>query len=465
MKSLWKSDKLPGESNASERDSTPWDPSPVSKVSAPLGSVSHTRTDALRGIEAAVTSRRDFLIAAGAVTCAALHLIPSAVADEQVTTKVGFVLPKQGEYEEDAKSLMSGFHLFLKENKDKVPPLELFQEDPGKGDSKALEALTSLVINRNVRFIVGPMSLDGATKAVHAVSGTEAILFVTNPLVRLVAGEMCLSASFRLGPNTYQQAKPLGPWCVKNVGLGVFLTGSDDPLGNEHADFFAHGFERAGGRFVDRIMADETADSIAAVIERIRETKPDLVFASFSNERAVVFVRAFRKESFEKTPALVGPESLTSFPKVLGEIGSAATGVSTLTSLKSPNQLLHRIKEKLGTDVANVARAAEGYDLAQAICKVVGKSGDRNGNPKELIRAMQELEIDGPRGRVRFDKNHEGIFDTMVQQWDVTGSAPTQKIVAKLGPCVSPDFGCGRVGFPPKPGAAEENDRSPAEKD
>ena len=47
----------------------------------------------------------------------------------------------------------------------------------------------------------------------------------------------------------------------------------------------------------------------------------------------------------------------------------------------------------------------------------------------------------------------------MAVQWEVGRSDPTRKIVEKMGPCRTPDFGCGRIGFPKGP-ESETKDES-----
>jgi hypothetical protein len=48
--------------------------------------------------------------------------------------------------------------------------------------------------------------------------------------------------------------------------------------------------------------------------------------------------------------------------------------------------------------------------------------------------------------------NHEIIVDSMVQRWNLSNKDPSREVLAKLGPSRTPDFGCGRIGFPKKPG-------------
>jgi len=171
-------------------------------------------------------------------------------------------------------------------------------------------------------------------------------------------------SSFRVRPNTYQSAQPLSAWAVKNIGVRVFITGDDDTQGNEEADFFAYGFEKAGGAFVDRIMAAPGAGNIKPVLEAVTKSKPDVVFASFKRKSADDFLKAYRNSNPPLTSPVIGPESLTSWPSFPRGAGKAALGVRTLTTMVNPAEFAARVKKTTGKEVGDAARAADGYDIA-----------------------------------------------------------------------------------------------------
>jgi ABC-type branched-subunit amino acid transport system substrate-binding protein len=393
-------------------------------------------------------TRRAFLAGVGVI------LFTSGVsvgwAQEQKPLRVGMIMPDHGPLQSEAKSLLAGFDLFLKEKGSDVGNLEIFKRDSGPDDGKALEALTDLVMNKQVEIIVAPPLLETTEKIVQGLSGAKVVLFVTHPSVRLVGGELCLPGSFRLPGNTYLAVQPLAPWALKNAGKKVFLTGEDDPQSNEQADFFAYAFERAGGSFVDRMMLAGKTGKFKELFDAIAKSKADCVFAGFQKEQAVSFLKAYRAAAPSLRYPVVGPESLTAFPKTVGALGRACGGIRTLTSVKEPQELVQKIKRRLGREIVDVARAAEGYDLANIVWSA-GKANVHMGANPDLIKFVSEFEIDGPRGHVRFDKNHEPVLEVMVQEWIPGEPGMKREIVQNLGPCFSPDFGCGRVGFPKKP--------------
>jgi len=402
-------------------------------------------------------SRREFLIAAGVGTALLTSRFSVLRAEEQQPLRVGMIIPEQGPFAGEAKSLLSGFYLFLKEKGPDAANIEILQRDPGPEDAKTVDAVADLVMNKRVQVLIGPPSLEGSEKVIHGVAGANAILFVTNPSVRLVAGELCLPASFRVGANSYQAAHPMGAWALKNMGKKVFLTGDDNAKGNEEADFFAYGFERSGGMFVDRMMVAARSGKMKDVVDSVAKSKPDFVFASFGHEQAVSFLKAYKAATPSLPPPVIGPESLTTFPRTLTDLGKNCTGVKTLTFLKSQEEFAGRIKKTLRREITDAARAAEGYDLADIVSRI-SSLGTEKRDPVEFINFVSQLEIVGPRGKLRFDKNHEPILEGMIQQWIPAGQSFKQEIVDDIGSVSSMDLGCGRVGFPKRPdsGPADE---------
>lgn len=412
--------------------------------SSTLHSPCYSRDDSVR--ESSLVTRRAFLITAG--TVAGSFLFRRSIAHAKSKTLVGFIVPQDGEYADEAESLISGFELFLKENN--VSSIEILKKTSGSKDKETLARLAELVMKHEVHFLVSPPTLDGSEKCIHGVPPGRVILFVTNPAVRLVSGEMCIPSAFRLGANTYQSARPLAPWTLTNLGRKVFITGVDDAQSNEQADFFAYGFERSGGQFVDRQMTSADGKNIEIILDSIRKSSADFVFSSFRGRTAELFLKAVRKATPALGKPIVGPNCLTSYPEPLTTMSTAGLGVKSLGTLKDAVAFAKRVKSKTGKRVTNAVRAAEGYDTASVIFRAAEGGDVTKRDTEALIKFIEKLEIKGPRGKILFDKNHEPILDVFVQQWESRKGVLQQKIVKDLGAATSLDFGCGRVGFPKK---------------
>jgi len=375
---------------------------------------------------------------------------PKLVGAQNRMVKVGMVLPEQGPFSQDARSLAAGFDCYLKE---KGPlRIEVTRRDSGPNDEKTLEALAELLVTEKVDFLISPMSLDGAEKAVHGISNSSTVLFVMNPSVKLVAGELCHGSAFRVRPNTYQRCYPLSSWVIQNLGPRTFITGSDDKEGNETADFFAYSFDKSGGTFGERVMMRPGSDNFRRIIDAIEKTRSDFIFAAFGKKDAVGFLRAMDSRKHRGwLKRIVGPDSLISYPVGASTLSKVGDGLKTLSCVKTPSDFVQRIRKTTGIDVSDAERAAEGHDIANIIHTSTKNVAWDANNASLLIEFLENISVDGPRGVLKFDKNHEPILDMVIQEWQFGNSLLKPNILQEIQGVKSLDFGCGKVGFPQRP--------------
>lgn len=408
-------------------------------------------------------SRREFLASSAIVAAAALGGVSVSFGQAKPPVKVGFILPGTGPYAMESNSLLSGFRFFLREKQVSGEAVEIIIKDPGPNDEFALEALAELIAQKDVYFIVGPPSLKASEQLIHGAAGANRIFFMTNASVRLVSGEMCIPTGFRIRSNAYQCGYPISSWAVKNIGVKAFLCGEDTPEANEIIDFFAYGFERAGGSFVDRIMTPSDSKDFGKLFEAVKPSEANLVFAAFSGENAAGFTKGLTSASPPVKQAVIGPGFLTAFPGTVGLMKGIPSSVRTCTSLKDPVEFSKAMKEKGGFEVTDASRAAEGYDLAQIIMAATPPPAEEK-DVERISKAIADMSVDGPRGKFTFDKNHEPVMEMLVQEWLFSGQSPNCKVIENLGPVKTPDFGCGRVGFQTRP-ESEIKDEEPVWED
>ena len=377
----------------------------------------------------------------------ALACVTGSLAENRPPVKVGFIFSETGPKAEDTQALLLGFEYFQKTKTANGLRFEIVKKDAGPEDEKVLESMTDLLA-KDVRFIVAPPSVKGTELAIQGMKPGKAILFVPDPSVRLVGGETCTPSSFRLGPNNYQAAHPLGPWSFENVGAKAYITGDDSPTGNEEADFFAFGFERSGGIFVDHVMIPDSA-AMTKVLDSIKQSDAQLVFASMKGTSALAFLKEYRKAGI--TLPLIGPEDLTGFSKLSSLSEKELRNLRTLGVTKRVQEFASGLKQKMRKEPPFVAQAVDGYELGVILAYLNKDKNSGAATVDQLVESLEKIDQPGPRGKIVYDKNHERILDTFVQQFDKSGAAITQRVVKDLGQCASPDFGCGRVGFPKKP--------------
>jgi ABC-type branched-subunit amino acid transport system substrate-binding protein len=254
-----------------------------------------------------------------------------------------------------------------------------------------------------------------------------------------------------VGCNTFLAGSPLSAWAVENVGTKIFITGDDNIRGNEEADFFANGIEKASGanlRFVDRVMTD--GSDMKDIVKTIASSDAEVVFAAFSGKSAQLFLKEYFSSPAASGKSLIGPESLTAYPLVTAKAEKEAANVRTLTSFKKVVEFTSALKQKLKKEPTEALKAAEGYEIGMIIAHAVS-NGALAADPAKAPEIVESVQIEGPRGKIAFDKNHEPILDLAVRRWEKSGGTLKQHILNELGTFNTPDFGCGRIGFPKKP--------------
>src|SRR3974390_1717609 len=85
-------------------------------------------------------SRREFLMAAGVGTALLTSRFSILRAEDQQRLRVGMIIPEQGPFAAEAKSLLSGFYLFLKEKGPGAANIDILKRDPGPEDAKTVDA-------------------------------------------------------------------------------------------------------------------------------------------------------------------------------------------------------------------------------------------------------------------------------------------------------------------------------------
>ncbi|MGA8831185.1 MAG: ABC transporter substrate-binding protein [Desulfomonilaceae bacterium] len=397
-------------------------------------------------IDPPVFSRREFLVSGLLSSVMLLSGSAAWAKDPEERAKVGFIYPDSGEMEQEAKSLMAGFDLFF--DNDGPCPVDVYKKPFQANSDEIGETLEKWINDDNVRFIVLFADVESSEKAVKTCAAAKTILFIANRSVKLVSGEICNTNVFRVSANNYVMSEPLAPWAIQNCGTKVFITGDNDRGGNERSDFFAFGFERAGGAFVDRVMSDGTAESVQSVLTSIANSETDFVFACFEGQSAENFLKAFSAQAPRHRKTVIGPETLTSFDVKSGATQEMILNIPALTNVLNPGSIKSKIVHLYGAMPLSIARASEGHDLGQIIDILAKEQFLQTKDFDTLVKYVADSKFNGLRGAFKFDKNHDAVVESWVTAWESRSGGVSQKVLASLGPSASLDFGCGKVGYP-----------------
>jgi branched-chain amino acid transport system substrate-binding protein len=182
--------------------------------------------------------------------------------------------------------------------------------------------------------------------------------------------------------------------------------------GEESVGGFKESFQQGGGKIAKEIYVPFPEVEFQAQLTEIAKLKPDAVYAFFAGGGAVKFVKDYNAAGLKGSIPLLGA-FLTD--GTLQAQGNAAEGVQTTLhyseSLNIPqNKKFQADYQKQYGKTADVY-AVQGYDtgllLAQAMKQVKGNTQDK----KALIKAMEQVSFDSPRGQWRFSHAHNPVQD------------------------------------------------------
>ena len=348
-------------------------------------------------------SRRTLMAAAG-FAMGGLVAIP---ASAQETVKIGLVLPMTGPFASTGRQVEAGVKAYMALNGDTVAGKKIevvLRDDAGVADQTRRIA-QELVVNDGVKMLMGfgltPLAMSVAPvlnqakiPAIITSATTSAIMPQSQYYVRTSMG----------GP---QSAVPVATWAVQNNLKKVVTLVSDYGPGIDIEQGFTNQFKKEGGTIVEAVRVPLANPDFAPFLQRVRDAKPDAVFAFVPSGVGSLFMKQFIDRGLADAGIkLIGTGDITD-DDLLNGIGPAAKGVITGHFYSA----LHDSPENKAF-VAQVKKAANnmrpnfmsvgGYDaMTLAYMALKKTNGDTDGT--KLIEAMKGATWVSPRGPITID--------------------------------------------------------------
>ncbi|MEO5336434.1 MAG: ABC transporter substrate-binding protein [Magnetospirillum sp. WYHS-4] len=359
----------------------------------------------------------------GAAASAAAAWVPSRFAiGGEAPVRIGIMLPYTGVYAQLGENITSGLTMRLKATGDKLGgrTYELHKVDSEANPSKAVDNATKLVKGKDVDFVVGPVH-SGVALAMTKVmaKSPKTIMICPNAGADELTRGACLRNVFRTSFSNWQTGFSMGAEVLKRGHRRVVTLTWKYAAGQEMMAAFGESFRKAGGADpVEQLWVDFPDAEFQPVLTRIAALKPDAVFAFFSGSGAVKFIRDYDTALDRKQIPLYGTGFLTE--GVLDAVGNHAEGIVTALhwaeTLDSPeNRLFLGDFRKTTGRMADVF-AVQGWDTGTLLYRALDTVKGDTGATKDLIQAMEDAEISGPRGVWHMSKSHNPIQDFYLRQ-------------------------------------------------
>ena len=358
--------------------------------------------------------RRDFLKAGVAV--AGVAGFPAIVRGQGAKIKVGLMLPYTGTFAPLGVAIENGFRLALQEAGGKFAgrEMEFVKVDDESEPSKATDNINRLVTRDKVDLVLGTVHSGVAAGMIRVTRESGVLHIIPNAGFGPATGALCAPNIFRTSFSNWQSGFAMGAVMAKRAAVKNMVTIAwRYAAGEEFVKGFKDAFLKGGGKVAKELWLPFPNVEFQALLTEIASIKPDAVFAFFAGGGAAKFLKDYQQAGLTKSVPLVGAGFLTE--GVLEAAGGAAEGVETALhygdGLETPKNKAFRLAYaktfKLQPDVYAVA----GYDsglLFDAGMKAV--KGDF-GKKADLIKAMEKVKIDSPRGPMSLSKAHNPIHD------------------------------------------------------
>jgi branched-chain amino acid transport system substrate-binding protein len=369
-------------------------------------------------------TRRSFIIngtvATAGLATTSLFVPQSFAIGGQAKVKVGLLLPYTGTYAKLGTNIRDAMMLRFAEAGNKLGgrPIEYVDVDSEAKPSKANQLVNKLVKNDKVDFLVGPVHSVVGMAMVKMVRGDGPITVIPNAGADQLTGALCAPNIFRTSFSSYQMGFPGGPVMIEDGHKRVVLIYWNYGFGKEVAAAFKESFIPAGGTIIKEIPTPFPEVDFQAYLTEVAALKPDAVYTFYAGGGAVKFVKDFAAAGLKDSIKLYGAGFMTE--GVTQAQGAAAEGVRTVLhyadSLDNPANLNFRAGFKKSTGQEADVYAVQGYDAGELLLRGMDAVKGDTGARSEMIRAMENAEIDSPRGTLRFSKSHNPIHDIYLRE-------------------------------------------------
>jgi branched-chain amino acid transport system substrate-binding protein len=307
-------------------------------------------------------------------------------------------MPQSSVYPQLGASFLAGMNLYFSEsgrNNIKVVSTEV-----GACCGKAAPQTRALLKSEKLDLMVGLVNPSIAASISHLLEAAKL------PFIAAGLGEN-LARTYEASPYIFHHTLgmweanyALGKWAATAMGRKAVVASSFYDSGYDTLHAFRMGFEAGGGQVLaTHVTHGPTSDNgLSALVAGIRQSKPDVVFASYYGQAAVDLLNAYARAGLSRSVPLLGTAFLVD-QAVVKSVGSAAAGVTTslpwAASLEIAENRAFVTAYQNKTGKSPDAFVALGYETAGLIASAIDRAA--GGSLRDALAAAS---FTGPRGVV-----------------------------------------------------------------
>src|SRR6185369_5553809 len=357
-----------------------------------------------------------------------LMLASSVFAEEARNFfKVGVVTELSGSLATGGNVTKRGYDLWAKEVnakggieiKGKKYQVKLYYADAQSNPSQGAAAAERLITQEHVDFILGPYS-SGVTIAVAPVVEKYKVPMITGSAESpLIWTNKFLYTFGTVPPVNFTGATPIKTLAgLSPAPKTIVILGSNDTFSKASAEAFKRAAEAAKIKVLKFNIVPAGQD-LTPLLSAVRGLKPDLIAFGGHDEELIKLVKSLRQIDY--TPkALLMHYGVTepAFVEALGKDANQVFGASVWTSsAKTSSKILWpnaasydaaSMKEfNTPADYTQAGSSAAGIAFQVALQKIGATLGMSEAQRTQLIKALEQVDIDTFYGKVKFATSGE----------------------------------------------------------
>lgn len=377
---------------------------------------------------------------------AAIGICSTATAQD---ARIGMLLPMSGgPFVQVGADVSDGFDLAIQEyNDSSAQKVRVFREDTTHKPDVAQAKAKKLLFEDKADFLVGPIAATELTALVTFAGQTKTPLIIPNSGDNSVTGARCTEWVLRTSFSNDQIVRNMGPWMLKQKYKRVSIIAFDYSAGREIMEGFKKPFTANGGEIVsEQYPPFGPISDFGPYLTKIKEEKPDAVFAFFPGSPGVAFVKQYSDYGLKASiPLTVGGWVIS--PQNLPAEGDAAAGIVGILNyvplIDNPVNRVFRQKfeTKYGRSVSEYS--AQGYDTGKLVVAALKSIGGKITDKKAFVNALHSAKIEGTRGSIKIDpKTNNIIQDIYVFKAEKVDGKMQLSIIERFADVQDPPNGC-----------------------
>jgi len=277
-------------------------------------------------------------------------------------------------------------------------------EDPASDPATFAEKARKLVVGDKCVSVFGSYT-SASRKAVLPVFERQNNLYWYPTLYE---GRECSKNVIYTGAVPNQQQDEFIPYLIKNFGKKFYLIGSNYIYPKEENNYCKKLLEKYGGEVVDEEYVPLGHSEFSSVINKIRNSQPNVIFSTVVGDSVVALHRQYRAAGLD--PAKMPMASLTTSENEIAAMGGEAaaghfTSAPYFMVYKSPEneRFVAAYKKRWGPDKVTHFVSEACYFQMFLFKQALEKLGEAALTPNAIRDAAMGQEVVAPQGRVHIE--------------------------------------------------------------